>query len=311
MGIPVVVIRGILESGKTRFIVESLMNKDFGDLGKTLILAQECGEEEYDIEALKKHKIDVCIVENKEDWKPEVVDEAIRKHKPHVVFIEVNEMWDYESLPMPPYFDYQQFMTIIDGSTFNQYFNNMRQKFNDMIKGSEIVIINRCLPTPETSNMKRTVKMINNNCAVLALDYNGLELKLESDLPYSVKQEPIKVERGDFGIFYVDTFDSKSRYQNKIVEFDCMAVFDRKLPPKTFIAGRMAMTCCADDIQLIGHLCNYKGDLKLKNKSWIHLKATVRYMNFRGERKEQIIFEAIDITEIEAPDAEEALLELR
>ena len=67
MGIPVVVIRGILESGKTRFIVESLMNKDFGDLGKTLILAQECGEEEYDIEALKKHKIDVCIVENKED----------------------------------------------------------------------------------------------------------------------------------------------------------------------------------------------------------------------------------------------------
>ena len=31
------------------------------------------------------------------------------------------------------YFDLQQTMTMIDGATFNHYFNNMRQKFVDMI----------------------------------------------------------------------------------------------------------------------------------------------------------------------------------
>ena len=44
---PAVVVHGILESGKTKFIVDSLRNEDFGDLGKVLILSMEEGEEEY------------------------------------------------------------------------------------------------------------------------------------------------------------------------------------------------------------------------------------------------------------------------
>ena len=45
-GIPVISVRGILESGKTYFIIDSLTRGDFGDLGKVLILAQEEGVEE-------------------------------------------------------------------------------------------------------------------------------------------------------------------------------------------------------------------------------------------------------------------------
>ena len=311
MGIPVVIIRGILESGKTQFIINSLKNNDFGDLGKTLIFVQEEGIIEYDVESLKKLKANVVFVDGKENWNEKFINDKVREYKPHVIFVEVNEMWDFESLQMPSYFDIQQVMTIIDGTTFNSYFNNMRQKFNDMIKSSEIVIINRCKPVAETSQYKRTVKIINPMCAVLALDENDMELKLESDLPYSLNDSPIRISLDDFGVFYIDTFESKERYNNKIVEFDCMAVFDRKLPPKSFVAGRLAMTCCADDIQLIGHLCSYKGDVKLKNKSWIRLKAVVHYMKFRGSSDEQLVFEALDITEIETPSEEKALLTLR
>ena len=108
-----------------------------------------------------------------------------------------------------------------------------------------------------------------------------------------------------------DTFESKDRYQGRIVEFDCMAVFDRKLPKKSFIAGRLAMTCCVDDIQLIGHLVAYKDDINLRNKSWIHLKAAVHYMKFKGNPEEQVVFDALEITPIETPDDERALLTLR
>jgi uncharacterized membrane protein YcgQ (UPF0703/DUF1980 family) len=202
-------------------------------------------------------------------------------------------------------------MAIVDGTTFDVYYNNMRQRFVDMVKASEIVLINRCEPTEQTSQYKRKVKFANQACAVLALDENGNELKLESDLPYSLKDEYINIKMQDFGIFYIDTFESKERYEGKMVEFDCMAVFDRKLPPKSFIAGRLAMTCCVDDIQLIGHLCAYKGDLTLKNKGWIHLKAIIHYLKFRGAKEEQLVFEMVEATPIVAPDDEFALVTLR
>ena len=310
MGIPTVIIRGILESGKTTFIEESLLNGDFGDVGRTLILLQEEGEVEFNKDALKKCKASVKVMSKISEWNDKYINEVIREFRPQVVFIEVNEMWDFNSLKLPSYLDVQQVMSIIDGSTFNVYFNAMRQKFVDMIKTTEIAIINRCKPTEETSNMKRSLKIINSNMTVIALDENGKELKLETDLPFSLKNDPITLKLSDFGAFYIDSFENKDRYDGKVIEFDCMAVFDRKLPPKSFVAGRLAMTCCVDDIQLIGHLCAYDGDLKLKNKSWIHLKAVVHYMTFKGSNDSQVVFEALEINEIKAPSEEDGLVTL-
>ena len=310
MGIPTVIIRGILESGKTTFIEESLLNGDFGDLGRTLILMQEEGEVEFNESALKKCKASVKVMSKISDWNDKNINEIIREYRPQAVFIEVNEMWDFNSMPLPKYFDVQQVMTIIDGSTFNAYFNNMRQKFVDMIKTTEIAIVNRCKPTEETSNMKRSLKLINSAMTVIALGEDGRELKLETDLPFSLKNDPITLKLSDFGAFYIDSFENKDRYDGKMIEFDCMAVFDRKLPPKSFVAGRLAMTCCVDDIQLIGHLCAYEGDLKLKNKSWIRLKAIAHYMSFKGQNDSQLVFEAVEINEIPTPSDDEVLVTL-
>ena len=201
-------------------------------------------------------------------------------------------------------------MTIIDGSTFNQYFNNMRQKFNDMVKASDLVIINRCEENPETSNMKRNVKMMNSSAMVIATDYTGRQLNLASDLPYKVDGEEIVLTLDDFGAFYIDTFESKARYENKIVIFDCMAVFNKKLPPRSFIAGRLAMTCCADDIQLLGHLCAFPKGFSVKNESWVRLKARVHYMTFKGSEEEQVVLEMISADSIVAPSEEDALVKL-
>lgn len=310
MGLPVVVIRGILESGKTTFLTNALLKGDFGDVGKTLIISQEEGETEYDEAELKKVNTSVTVIENKEDWNENNLNTVISSFKPQVVFIEANEMWDFDKLYMPKYFDIQQTVTIIDGTTFPVYINNMRQKFVDMIRSSELVIINRCKPVPETSQMKRNVKMINNGVMVIAVDENDVQLNLPSDLPFDVSGDEIRINLDDFGAWYIDTFESKDRYNGKIVELECMAVFSKKLPPRSFVAGRMAMTCCAEDIQLLGHLCAFPKGFSLKNKSWIKLKARMHYMKFKGAEEEQVVLEMISADVIPEPNENDALVKL-
>ena len=208
-GIPVVYIRGLLESGKTTFLQDAIINGDFGDVGKTLILSLEQGEIEYDENLLKRHNSSVEYIADESDFNSKNIADLIRKHKPQVLFIESNEMWDTENMSFPTYFDFQQVMCIIDGTTFNVYLNNMRQKFVNMIKESDVVIINRCKPTSETSQYKRNVKMINPNCTPVAIDEKGMVLKLESDLPFSVSGEEISISLENFGVWYIDTFDQK------------------------------------------------------------------------------------------------------
>ena len=47
MQIPVFIINGFLESGKTTFIKETLASDDFNDGSRSLVIACEDGEEEY------------------------------------------------------------------------------------------------------------------------------------------------------------------------------------------------------------------------------------------------------------------------
>ncbi|MGN1042507.1 MAG: GTP-binding protein [Christensenellales bacterium] len=310
-GIPVVVIRGILEGGKTYFINDSIMNGDFGDIGRTLILVQEEGIEEYD-EALLKKFDSVAVSVEKDEWTDSRIYELVRRYKPQFVFIEKNEMWDTaeEKTFIPDYFDVQQVIGIADGQTFSAYLNNMRQKLVDVIKECDLFIVNRCEATQETSQMKNNVKLINPSVTVIALDEDGRELRLVSDLPYDVSSPVISLKLSDFGAFYVDTFDNKDRYDGKIVETVCQAAISRGFPPNTFVAGRQAMTCCAADIQFIGHLCAYDNRFKVKNKSWIYLTARIHYIEVPGIPEEQIVLEAMDIQPVAPPPEEEQVISL-
>ncbi len=306
MGIPVIIIKGILESGKSYFIKDSLIRGDFGDLGKILILSQEEGVEEFDERFLKRFDASFEYLD-KDEWEGKQINDVVRKHKPQVIFVECNEMWGKEVF-YPSYFDVQQVITIIDGSSFNTYFQSMRQLFFDMIKESELVIINRCEPTAETSKIKKNIKVINSAIEIIALDKYGNQIRLASDLPFDVSGEVIDIGLSEFGDFYVDSFESVDRYQDKIVKFECLALFSKELPPKTFVAGRGALTCCMDDIQTIGHLCAYNDDNCVKNESWIQLTARVHYMDFKGERR--LVLEYLDSIELPMPTTEEQLVNL-
>ena len=54
MEVPVYLVLGMLESGKTHFLRDALLNPNFTEDERTLIIACEEGEEEYDEEFLQK-----------------------------------------------------------------------------------------------------------------------------------------------------------------------------------------------------------------------------------------------------------------
>ena len=58
---------GFLESGKSSFIQDTLLEQGFGEDEKTLIIACEEGEVTFDIPALKKENASVEFIENEED----------------------------------------------------------------------------------------------------------------------------------------------------------------------------------------------------------------------------------------------------
>lgn len=305
---PAVTVSGILESGKTTFINDSLKNGDFGDLGRVLILATEEGEVEYDPAFLSKYNATFYNFDSPEEFTVEKINELIKSNKPHCLFIEENAMWDWSQIKLPPYIIVEQAFTIIDATTFKVYFNNMRQKFSDMLSKSTIVIMNRAEETSEMAGFKRNLRLMNKDAYIIVNDKNGKQISFAEELPYKISDE-MSIKDSDFGIFYIDTFDNRARYDGKTVEFNCMTMTSKQLPDDTFVAGRLAMTCCANDIQLIWHLCSYNKEQSkdVVNKGWAHIKAKVHYLDV-GEDEPQLVFELLDIKKI--PEIAEPVVSL-
>lgn len=300
--IPVFFINGMLDSGKTTFIIDTLKNDIKERKAKTLLLACEEGEIEYTEELLKETNTYMEVFESIEEFDYKYIDKLIKREKPDRVVIEMNGMWDLSKLQFPRALEIVQVITFIDGSTFNVYFNNMRQKFNDIIKKSHIVCFTK-LESPESLAPYQTaLKLINNNCEYMLMDENlRAQDAFEEPLPFDVDAPIIKIEEKDYGTFYIDTFDHKERYEGKTVEYDTMVVLSDKLPPNTFIAGRFIMNCCADDIQLFGFLANNTTGIELKDRQWIHLVAKISYEWSEEYNEEELILNPISVDLIDEP----------
>lgn len=70
MELPVYMITGFLESGKTSFILDTIQDKQFSKGQRTLIIACEEGEVEYAPDILKAAKAEVEFIEDEEDFNP-------------------------------------------------------------------------------------------------------------------------------------------------------------------------------------------------------------------------------------------------
>lgn len=303
---PVYVINGFLESGKTEFISFTLEQPYFQTKGTTLLILCEEGEKEYDEALLKKSDTVVELVEEEADFTPTHLLELEKKHKPERIIIEYNGMWNYKNAKLPWHWKIEQQITIIDGSTFPMYYTNMRSLLAEMIRNSEMIIFNRCDSVrEELGSYKRNIKAVNPAADVIFEDANGeINEIFEEDLPYDLNQEVIDLDNTGYGIWYLDSMDHLERYIGKKMRFVAMVLKPGNFPDNYFVPGRMAMTCCADDMAFLGYACEFAGAGALKQKDWVKVTAVVSKEYWEDYKGEGPILHAVSVEKTKAPKEE-------
>ncbi len=300
---PVYVINGFLESGKTEFIRFTLAQPYFQVRGKTLLILCEEGENEYDEILLKKSRTEVELIEEESDFTPENLTNLEKKHKPERIIIEFNGMWNYKNARLPRQWKIEQQITTIDGSTFPMYYTNMRSLLAEMIRGSEMIIFNRCDNVRDQLNSyKRNIKAVNPSADVIFEDVNGeIDEIFEEDLPYDLNQEIIELDNEGYGIWYLDSMDHLERYVGKKIRFAAMVLKPEGFPAGYFVPGRMAMTCCAEDMAFLGYACEFSGADALKQKDWVKVTAVVSKEYWKDYNGEGPILHALSVEKTKAP----------
>lgn len=275
---PLFLINGFLEAGKTAFIRFTMQQDYFRSEGKTLLIVCEEGEEEYDEELLKDTRTAVVYVDELSKLTPDYLEELEIFYNPERVLMEWNGMWDLNELKLPKDWDLYQQITIIDGSTLDLYLNNMKPLVGNMVRNSEMIIVNRCDEVEDLDVYRRTLKGMNPQVQVVFEDEDGeIEEISEADLPFDVNADVIEISPEAYGIWYIDALDRPDRYRGKIVEFTAMVLKTPEFPKNYFVPGRMAMTCCEDDMTFLGFMCKARNARLLETKQWVKVRARVEY----------------------------------
>lgn len=302
---PVYIINGFLESGKTEFIVYTLAQPYFQLKGKTLLVLCEEGEIEYDEKLLKDSNTVLELIEEEEDFTPSALMELDKKYKPERIIIEYNGMWNFKNMKLPWHWSIEQQITCIDASTFPMYYTNMKSLLAEMVRKSEMIIFNRCDGIQELNVYKRNIKAVNQSADVIFEDANGEVNEIfEEDLPYDLQAEIIDLKDESYGIWYLDSLDHMERYEGKTIRFTGMVLKPENIEKGYFVPGRMAMTCCADDMAFLGFACQYEGAENLKQREWVQVTATVKKEYWKDYEGEGPILHAVSVIKTKAPKNE-------
>ncbi len=277
--IPVFLINGFLEAGKTRFINFTLEQEYFQTEGRTLLIVCEEGEDSYEAEALKKFNTDIVYAENKEEVAADRLAELGEKYSPERILIEWNGMWLQDELKIPASWFINQTISILDTSTMELYLKNMKPFMGPMLKNAELVICNRAddISEEKLGEYYLAMKAIASEAEIV---FEGREGEIRGDFciqtPYNIDSEKLIIKPEHFGIFFVDTMDRPERYDGKEVEFTAQVLRPPNFPSNCLVAGRRCMTCCEADMQFLGFICYYEGAAAFRTKDWIKIRAKLK-----------------------------------
>ncbi|MCR5203081.1 MAG: GTPase [Lachnospiraceae bacterium] len=305
------VILGFLEAGKTS-LIKDLLQQDLFDLkSKTLVLACEEGEEEYEPAFLAKVGASLAEVEEEDDFTAEGIKEHLKKYNPDRLVIEYNGMWrttkvvEFYREMSELLFDrevYIQVIDVVNDETFNLYMKNMPSLMTEHFKLAQLVIDNRCtVEKTKRLAVRGSVKGVNPRCQVSFESQDPMFYQMEDELPFNIKKEPIDVPFDEFGTWYTDMMEHTNNYEGKTVILRGMIQKMPGLKPGFAVFGRRVMTCCADDIQFIGFLAKYDKWDQFNDKDYVAITAKMEYAYRKEYGEKGPVFYLENAEKIEKP----------
>lgn len=304
--IPVYLFTGFLESGKTKFIQETLCDARFNKGEKTLLLMCEEGVEEYEPDEFSGENVFIKTVEEESELSEELLHGFIKETDAERVVVEYNGMWMLDSLyqAMPQeWVVYQEFM-FADATTFLTYNQNMRQLTYDKLKSCELVVFNRFTREMDKMPYHKIIRGATRR-ADIAYEYAPDDVEyddIEDPLPFDINAPVIEVGVDDYAIWYRDLTENPSNYEGKTIKVLFRALTRKKLPSKTFIVGRHVMTCCIEDTQFAALVCQWDQASKVVNDSWVTLTAKIHYKFHVAYKQKGPVLTCIELEPAEAPE---------
>lgn len=272
--LPVYVVCGMLESGKTSFTQETLSG--MAKQGRTLLIICEEGEVEYELD---NPYVSVVTIADKEELTEQRLKQLDKQYKPTQVFVEYNGMWPLVDLAevLPKHWLFFQCICFIDATSFDVYLRNMPELMMDKIRNADMMIFNRCSDAHVEDLAGRNLRMLNRNAEIYLEHVDGKVedyRNLMTDV-FDMSKELISVSDEEFGALYVDILERTDRYVGKKVTFKGLVFHDEKMGD-VFSLGRVTMTCCEDDVFFSGICCQAEPGAPLpKHGSWVSVTGTV------------------------------------
>ena len=295
MAAPVYLFTGFLDSGKTTLIKDTINDPGFMEgVDRTLIIAFEQGVERYDEKFLEDHHCFLEVMDNIEDFTKQKIHELDTIYHPSQVFIEYNGTLPVADIileGMPCFWPLVQILTTVDASTFEMYINAMRSMIYEQIRYSDTVICNRC--TPETSAMllRGNIKAINKQAQIFYEGNYGEAANLKDGiLPFDINAPLLDIQDDDYGLWYMDAVENPDKYEGK--EIILRGRYAEDLPgyKQSFILGRQAMVCCANDTSLCGITVTGVKIEEMAKGEWVEVQGELKTIPIENGGKTLVLY---------------------
>jgi G3E family GTPase len=289
--LPIYLFTGFLESGKTKFIQETLEDEGFNDGDSILVVVLEEGIEEYDESRFpKKSNVHIEIFDDPEDVTPQKLLDLQKRYDVDRVMIETNGMMLFNDLyeKLPDTWVVYQEMMFVDSTTFINYNTNMRALVVDKLQGAELVIFNRYDDSIDKMTLHKIVRGVNRRSIIAYEKTDGSVERdeIEDPLPYDIEAPVVEIQDEDYAIFFRDLSEETTKYSGKTVKYKGQVAFARNQPKGTFYFGRRVMTCCVEDIQYMPIMGRWKNASNLRDKQWLTVtgKIELEYNQKTGQK---------------------------
>ena len=276
--IPVYAFTGFLDSGKTKFIQETLEDPRFNAGERTLLLVFEEGEEEYDASTYPYKNVYVEVLDQ-QTVTTKQLQALQKKHKAERIVAELNGMQQVGDLYMrfPENWVLAQEVMFADSTTFMAYNANMRNLVMDKLVGAQMVVFNRLQPGADVMPFHKVARAASRRIDIL-YDYTDGTTSfddIEDPLPFDINAPVIQIKDEDYALWYRDVTEEPQKYHGKTVCFKAQVAMLRRQKDGIFAPGRFVMTCCEDDIQFCGIPCRYGESNTLESRSWVMVTAKI------------------------------------
>ena len=287
--IPVYAFTGFLDSGKTKFIQETLEDERFNAGERTLLLVFEEGEEEFDISTYPHKNVFIEVLDQATVTTKELAA-LQKKYKAQRIVAELNGMQQVGDLYMrfPEDWVIAQEVMFADTTTFMAYNANMRNLVMDKLVGAQMVVFNRLEKGADVMPFHKIARAASRRIDIL-YDYTDGSTEfdeIEDPLPFDINAPVIEVKDEDYALWYRDVTEEPQKYDGKTVYFKAQVAMLRRDKDNMFAPGRFVMTCCVDDIQFCGIPCRYNDPKSLESRSWVMVKAKIsaeKHRLYKGE----------------------------